>query len=61
MLRMSIAAIVILGFLTGFINANSSTESVVWLVLGCTGLLGAVTWGYSSRQIIQAIKNSSDF
>lgn len=58
MIRASLLAIVLIGFFTGFLSASSTTESVIWVIVGIAGMLGVVTWGTSSKETIQTIKNA---
>jgi len=57
-LRASLLAIVLIGFFTGILSASSITESVVWVIVGIAGLLGVATWGISSKETIQIIKDA---
>lgn len=58
MVRGSLLAVVLIGFLTGILSAGSITESIVWVILGLAGLLGIATWGVNTKETIQAIKNT---
>lgn len=57
-IRASLLAIVLIGFLIGILSAGSTTESIIWVILGIAGLLGVATWGTSSKETIQTIKNT---
>ncbi|RIW31359.1 hypothetical protein D3H55_15415 [Bacillus salacetis] len=57
-LRATLLALVLFGFFTGFLNAGSTTESVIWLILGIAGLLGVLTWGRSSKDLSTMIRDT---
>lgn len=57
-LRTSLLGIVLFGFFIGFFSADSTTESLMWVMVGISGLLGVATWGISSKQTIKIIKNT---
>ncbi len=58
MIRAGLMAIVLIGFFTGILSASSTTESVIWVILGIAGILGVATWGISCKETVQAIKNA---
>ncbi|MDQ0298332.1 hypothetical protein J2S78_000740 [Salibacterium salarium] len=52
MLKIILLCIVTFGFITGIINASSSTEYIVWTILATAGILGVLTFGIKLKNIL---------
>lgn len=58
-LQLLLTPIVLFGLLTGLLNADSTTETIIWAIVGSAGLLGVATLGMSSKQVIAKVKGVS--
>lgn len=56
-MRLFLFPIVLFGLITGVLNATSTTESVIWLIVGIAGLIGVATLGMSSNQVVKTVKD----
>lgn len=57
MVRASLLAIISIVFFIRILSTSSATESVVWVIIGISSLLGVATWGYSSKEVLQIVKS----
>lgn len=57
--QLLLTPIVLFGLLTGLLNADSTTETIIWAIVGSAGLLGVATLGMSSKQVIAKVKGVS--
>lgn len=55
--RTMLLVAVLIGFFTGFLRAGSTTESMIWLILGISGVLGVLTHGMSREETMSRIRN----
>ncbi|MGV2621899.1 hypothetical protein QRD89_06130 [Halobacillus sp. ACCC02827] len=51
--KITLAVIVLFGLLAGLLQSDTPTESVVWLIAGAFGLLGALTLGTSYKELFK--------
>jgi hypothetical protein len=58
-LQLLLTPIVLFGLLPGLLNADSTTETIIWAVVGSAGLIGVATLGMSSKQVIAKVKGVS--